>query len=122
MTKRELIDLCLTMPNVYEDYPFDENAAVIRHKDNKKMFALIGICNKSKEGRLFVNLKCEPNEADFLRNIYTDVIPGWHMNKKHWNTVYVDGDVPFEELQRMIGHAYDLIRASQKAKRKTKSK
>jgi predicted DNA-binding protein (MmcQ/YjbR family) len=105
MTKRELIDLCLTLPFVYEDYPFDEVAAVMRHSGNKKMFALIA----HRHDRLYINLKCDPLEADFLRRTFADVQPGWHMNKTHWNTVYIGGDVPFEELQRMIQHSYDLI-------------
>jgi predicted DNA-binding protein (MmcQ/YjbR family) len=105
MTKRELINLCLALPFVYEDYPFDDVAAVMRHSGNKKMFALIA----HRHDRLYINLKCNPLEADFLRRTFADVQPGWHMNKAHWNTVYVDGDVPLEELQRMIQHSYDLI-------------
>ena len=105
MTKREFIDLCLTLPFVYEDYPFDDVAAVMRHSGNKKMFALI----THRHDRLYINLKCDPLEADFLRRTFADVQPGRHMNKAHWNTVYIGGDVPFEELQRMIQHSYDLI-------------
>jgi len=106
MTKRELIDLCLTLPTVYEDYPFDEVAAVMRHSGNKKMLALIGHLNE----RLYINLKCDPLEADFLRQTFADVTPGWHMNKTHWNTVYIGGDVSDEELKRQIQHSYDLIK------------
>ncbi|MCL2637618.1 MAG: MmcQ/YjbR family DNA-binding protein [Oscillospiraceae bacterium] len=105
MTKRELINLCLALPFVYEDYPFDEIAAVMRHSGNKKMFALIA----HRHDRLYINLKCDPLEADFLRKAFKDVEPGWHMNKTHWNTVYVDGDVHFQELQRMVQCSYDLI-------------
>jgi predicted DNA-binding protein (MmcQ/YjbR family) len=107
MTKRELIDLCLTFPNTYEDYPFDEVAAVMRHSSNKKMFALIA---HDKANRLYINLKCDPIEADFLRQTFADVEPGWHMNKTHWNTVYIGGDVPDEELRRMIENSYELIK------------
>jgi len=106
-TKRELIDLCLSFPAVYEDYPFDEVATVMRHGGNKKMFALIA---HDKADRLYINLKCDPIEADFLRSAFADVKSGWHMNKTHWNTVYTDGDVPDEELRRMIEHSYDLIK------------
>jgi len=105
MTKRELIDYCLTFP-AYEDYPFDETAAVIKHSGNNKMFALIDHLN----GRLYINLKCDPHEADFLRQAFTDVQPGWHMNKTHWNTVYPDGDVLDEELHRMIQQSFDLVK------------
>ena len=106
MTKRELIGYCLTFPSTFEDYPFGETAAVMRHSGNKKMFALIDI----RSGRLYINLKCDPFKADFLRSIFEDVAPGWHMNKTHWNTVYVDGDVPEQELYDMIAHSYDLIK------------
>ena len=113
MTKRELIDYCLTYPAAYEDYPFDETAAVIKHSSNNKMFALI--CHK--DGRLYINLKCDPLEADFLRKAFIDITPGWHMNKTHWNTVFIGGDVPFEELQRMIQHSYDLIKPKVKRRK-----
>lgn len=111
MTRRELIDCCLSLPLVYEDYPFDdvidESAwTAMRHRTNKKCFAFI----TTRNGRLMVNLKCNPMEADFLRNSFTDVTPGYHMNKTHWNTVYVGGDVPENELLQMIERSYDLIK------------
>jgi len=106
MTKRELIDYCLTYPAAFEDYPFDGEAAVMKHSGNKKMFALIN----HKDNRLYINLKCEPMKADFLRGVYKCVTPGWHMNKTHWNTVYIDGDVPEHELYEMIRHSFDLIK------------
>lgn len=112
MDRQNLIDLCLTFPDAYEDYPFDNPAAagtaVMRHSSNKKSFALIMRHN----GKLYLNLKCDPFEADFLRQAYQAVIPGWHMNKQHWNTVVCDEecDVPEEEIKRMIENSYDLIR------------
>ena len=111
MIRQELIDLCLTFPAAYEDYPFDEvvgeNACtVMRHRQNKKSFALI----MRHGGELYINLKCDPLEADFLRSVYKSVIPGYHMNKIHWNTVVMGGDVPDEELQRMVEHSYNLIK------------
>jgi predicted DNA-binding protein (MmcQ/YjbR family) len=111
MTRRELIDFCLTFPAVYEDYPFDgvedDHAwAVMRHRANKKSFALI----YERHGRLCVNLKCDPLEADFLRRAFVDVTPAYHMNKVHWNTVALGGDVPEEELKGMLGRSYELIR------------
>ena len=111
MTKRELIDCCLGYPGVFEDYPFDPTAAVIKHSGNKKMFALIDYMN----GRLFINLKCDPVEADFLRRVYKSVTPGYHMNKTHWNTVYPDGDdLPEDALHDMIKHSYDLTKPKAK--------
>jgi len=106
MTKRDLIDYCLTYPAVYEDYPFDETTALVRHSGNKKMFALVDFLN----GRLHITLKCNPIKADFLRQIFESVVPGYHMNKEHWNTVYIDGDVPESELNEMIQHSYDLTK------------
>ena len=113
MTKRELIDYCLTLPAAIETYPFDETTAVIKHGGNKKMFALVDIM----DGKVYINLKCEPMKADFLRNAYKSVTPGWHMNKVHWNTVYPDGDVPLDELYDMIQHSYDLIKPKIKRSR-----
>jgi predicted DNA-binding protein (MmcQ/YjbR family) len=111
MTRRELIGYCLTFPDAYEDYPFDNIVdsgawTVMRHSANKKSFALI----YERGGKLCVNLKCEPLEADFLRQAFANVTPGYHMNKVHWNTVSLDGDVPEEEFRRMIGMSYDLIK------------
>ncbi len=111
MTRQELIDFCLTFPAAYEDYPFDDIAdggawTVIRHRTNKKSFALI----YERNGKLYVNLKCDPLEADFLRQAFADVASGYHMNKTHWNTITIGGDVPVDELKRMVGNSYDLIK------------
>ena len=110
MTKRDLIEFCLSLPAVYEDYPFDETTAVLRHLGNKKMFALVDHLH----GNLQITLKCEPFRADFLRNAYKSVTPGYHMNKEHWNTVYLDGDVPKQELFEMIQHSFDLTKPKTK--------
>jgi len=113
MTRQDLIDYCLTFPAAYEDYPFDdvvdENAtAVMRHRGNNKSFALI----MRHGGKLYLNLKCDPFEADFLRQAFSAVIPGWYMNHNHWNTVVCDEDcdAPEEEIKRMVGNSYDLIK------------
>ena len=108
--RQELIDFCLTLPAVYEDYPFDELAdsawTVMRHRANKKSFALI----YERNGKLCVNLKCEPLEAVLLRQAFADVTPGYHMNKEHWNTVILGGDVPDALLMRMVEQSYGLIK------------
>lgn len=110
MNRKELISRCLTYPSVYEDYPFDIEWTIIRHKGNKKIFALI----YERENKLCVNLKCEPIKADFLRQIYKSVTAGYHMNKEHWNTVMLGGDVPDDELFSMIQHSYELTKPKMK--------
>ena len=111
MTRQELIDYCLTLPASYEDYPFDDITddkrwTVMRHQENKKGFAHI----YERNGKLCINLKCDPVEADYLRQIFADLTPGWHMNKTHWNTIILGGDVPEDELLKMISKSYDLIK------------
>jgi len=111
MTRQTLIDYCLTFPAAYEDYPFDDIIdpgawTVMRHKTNKKSFALI----YERSGKLCANLKCDPMDADFLRQTFKGVTPAYHMNKEHWNTIIVGSDVPEEEIKRQIGNSYDLIK------------
>ena len=112
LTKKELIEFCLTFPGAYEDYPFDEDSgaagawAVMRHRANKKAFAFI----YERGGIVSINLKCDPMYADLLRGTYSAVTPAYHMNKVHWNTVKMDGSVPEEEIYAWIGQSYDLIR------------
>lgn len=115
MTRQALIDFCLTFPAAYEDYPFDSITdagmwTVMRHKGNKKSFALIYERNQ----KLCVNLKCDPLEASLLRQALTDVTPAYHMNKTHWNTVVLGGDVPDEGVCSMIEKSYDLIKPKRK--------
>ncbi len=119
MTRQELINFCLTLPSAYEDYPFDNISdpgawTVMRHKVNKKSFALI----YERNGKLCINLKCDPVEADFLRQIYKAVTPAYHMNKTHWNTVTLGGDVPDAELRPMIESSYKLIKPIVRSPRK----
>ncbi len=110
MTRRELIEYCLTYPGAYEDYPFDAEWAVMRHGGNRKGFAFI----YERGGRLCANLKCDPMRADFLKQAFGDVSAAYHMNKEHWITVTLNGDVPEAELFGMIDHSYDLIKPKQK--------
>lgn len=111
MNRQELIEFCLTLPGAYEDYPFaslpgEGITAVMRHRSNRRSFALI----MDHKGELYLNLKCEPMEADFLRQVYRGVIPGFHMNKTHWNTVVMGSDVPEDEIKRQIENSYDLTK------------
>jgi predicted DNA-binding protein (MmcQ/YjbR family) len=102
----EFREYCLTKPNVVEGTPFGEDALVF--KVGGKMFALAAL--EAVPPR--VNLKCEPELALDLRDRYEAVTPGYHMNKKHWNTVELTGDVPLAELRGMIDHSYQLVLAS----------
>lgn len=110
MNRKDIINFCMTFPAAYEDYPFDDVLdagawTVMRNRTNRRSFALI----YERKGRLCVNLKCDPIEADFLRQAFADVTPAYHMNKVHWNTITLGGDVPDEVLRRMIGVSYGLI-------------
>ena len=113
MNKEQVKTYCLSLENSYLDTPFDFKTEVIRHRGNNKMFVLF--C--SPDERPSINLKCDPLEAQFLRSVYEEVIPGYHMNKTHWNTVYLDGDIPEEEVKSMIKSSYTLTKP--KCKRKT---
>ena len=93
----------LARPETRKDHPFGPETAVFKIKD--KMFALL----LEKEGVGWLNLKCEPSQALALRDIFDSVIPGYHMNKQHWNTVILDGSIPNGEIERMIDHSYGLV-------------
>lgn len=116
-TKEEAVQCCLRFPGVYEDYPFDGGEwTVMRHRENKKSFCLIF----ERQGHIWLNLKCEPMRGDFLRRAYLAVIPAYHMNKVHWNSVILDGSVPEDEIYSMILHSYELTsprRPGQKRKK-----
>ncbi|HHO56452.1 MAG TPA: MmcQ/YjbR family DNA-binding protein [Trueperaceae bacterium] len=106
MTIKTLEDLrqyCATKAGSKEDFPFDNNTLVF--KVMNKIFALTNIT----WSELKVNLKCEPEFAELLREKYQAIVPGYHMNKKHWNTVTIDGSIPNSELLQLIDHSYDLV-------------
>ena len=103
--REELISYCLTFKDTYPDQPFhDPNWTVIRHRGSRKVFAWIF----EREGRTWVNVKCSPEWRDFWRQVYPAVIPAYHLNKTHWNSIILDGTIPEEEVKRMIGESYDL--------------
>ena len=110
MNKKDLIKYCLTFKNAYEDYPFDENWAAMRHTFNKKTFAFV----YQKNGKDYINLKCEPTQGSFLRTSFESITSAYHMNKFHWITVDLDGDVPWGLLCDMIQKSYDLIKPKEK--------
>lgn len=108
MTNRsEIITFCSRLKNVYEDYPFrDSNWTVMRHIENKKIFA----CIFEREDKIWINIKCDTEWRDFWRNTYHSVIPAYHMNKKHWNSIIMDGSVPKQDIIRMIEESYKLTK------------
>lgn len=106
-TREEAISYCMSYGNVYEDYPFhDENWTVMRHKANNKTFALIFEHN----GSIWVNVKGKPEWCDFYRNMFQSVVPAYHMNKTHWNSIILDGTVPAEDIKHMLDMSYELTK------------
>ena len=99
----DLRNYLLGKPEAQEDFPFGPEAAVF--KIQGKMFALL----VERAGVASINLKCDPEQAIGLRDLFPAVTPGYHMNKRHWNTVRDDGSVPAGELQRMVDHSYALV-------------
>jgi predicted DNA-binding protein (MmcQ/YjbR family) len=106
MNIEELREYCMAKKHVTESFPFDNETLVF--KVMNKMFALTGI-NSSP---VSVNLKCDPEKAIALREEYSCVLPGYHMNKQHWNTVVVDGSVSDKLVMEWIDDSYNLIVAS----------
>ncbi len=98
----------LSRPEAMEDFPFYPHVAVF--KVCGKMYATLSM-DKADDGSsaAHMNLKCDPEEAQMLRDIFTAVKAGYHMNKRHWNTVILDGSVPDGEVQRMIDRSYGLV-------------
>lgn len=115
MTKQSYLDFCRSLPNALLDQPFegDFTTWVARHEENGKWFALV----MELKGQTIVNLKCDPMETGLLRSAYQSVIPAYHMNKTHWNTVFLGGDVPEEELKRMTAESFLLTAKSSRRKR-----
>ena len=93
----------LSCPEARLDFPFGPDAYVFKVRD--KMFGLLGW--RGEQAR--INVKCDPGQALMLRDIFPSVLPGYHMNKTHWNTVLLDGSVPPGEVERMIDMSYGLV-------------
>lgn len=103
MTHKKVEKYILSMPSAKLDYPFGKDVAVYKFKD--KMFALIA----EKSDPLRVSLKCDPVLAKVLRERFETVMPGYHLNKNHWNTIVLTGQLPWEEIQDLIRHSYNLV-------------
>ena len=102
MNIEEVRDYCLSKKGTTEEFPFDEVTLVF--KVMGKMYVLGNL-----EGDLSINLKCDPEKAISLREEYEAINPGYHMNKRHWNTVEMDGSLKPDFVKELIDHSYDLV-------------
>lgn len=106
MNREEVLAYGLSFPDTYQEAPFhDDNWQLVRVKGSKKAF----LWTYEKDGFININVKVDPQWRDFWRNAFPSVIPAYHQNKEHWNTVILDGSVPEEDVKRMIAESYDLI-------------
>lgn len=103
MLDSQIKNYLLSKPEAIEDYPFGPEAMVFKVQD--KMFALFMV----RQGEPYLNLKCDPEEALMLRDVFGAVRAGYHMNKRHWNTVVLDGSLPQGEIERMVDNSYSLV-------------
>lgn len=103
MTHKQVEEYLLSLPGAKLDYPFGEGVAV--YKTNDKMFALV------QEGAepVRISLKCDPKLAEMLRARYETVMAGYHLNKKHWNTILLTGQLNWDEVKDLINHSYNLV-------------
>jgi predicted DNA-binding protein (MmcQ/YjbR family) len=112
MNVESIREYCLSKPGVEESFPFGEDTLVF--KVNEKIFLLMGLSAAPVQ----FNVKCEPERAVSLREQHPAIIPGYHMNKKHWNTVIVDGTLSRKILTEQIDHSFELIAAAMKGRSK----
>jgi predicted DNA-binding protein (MmcQ/YjbR family) len=114
MDLADVIDLCLSLPAAEETQPFGPEALV--YKVGGKLFAI----TVPEDHPARINLKCDPERSLELRDQFKAIKPGWHMNKKHWNTLVLDGSVPPKLIRELVQHSYDLVVASLPAKSRPK--
>ena len=106
LSREDVLEYGLTFSNVYVDTQFhDPNLVLLRYEKNKRAFAW----TYEREGHIWVNVKVDPEWRDFWRNTYSSVIPAYHQNKEHWNSIILDGTIPDTDIKRMIAESYDLI-------------
>ena len=115
-SRAEVIALCQRLPDSYEDYPFDDpNWTVMRHKSNHKAYAFIF----ERQGHLWVNVKAEPQWGDFWKSTYSAVVPAYHMNKRHWVSIILDGSMSEEQVFQLIAESYTLSQSRRSTRAKT---
>ena len=112
-TRKEALEYGLSFPDTYQDAPFhDKNWQLVRYKGNDKAF----LWTYERNGFINLNVKVDPDKILFWRDIYKSVIPAYHQNKNHWNTIILDGSIPDPDIRLMIAESYDLV-ADSPAKR-----
>ena len=105
-TREEALEYGLSFPDTYQQAPFhDPNWQLVRVKGSKKVF----LWTYERDGYINLNVKVDPEWRDFWRQAFSSVIPGWHQNKEHWNTIILDGSIPDAEIRRMIAESYELV-------------
>ena len=105
-TREEVLAYGLAFPDTYQEAPFhDPNWQLVRVKGSKKAF----LWTYERDGCLNLNVKVDPEWREFWRNAYAAVVPGYHQNKEHWNTIILDGSIPEKDIRRMIAESYDLV-------------
>lgn len=105
-TRAQALKYGLSFDGAYQDAPFhDNNWQLVRYRGNKKAF----LWTYEKDGYINLNVKVDPEKAYFWRKIYKSVIPGYHQNKEHWNTIILDGTIPDKDIKTMIAESYDII-------------
>ena len=105
-TREEALSYGLSFPDTYQEAPFhDNNWQLVRVKGSKRAF----LWTYERDGYINLNVKADPEWRDFWRGAYASVIPGWHQNKEHWNTIILDGSIPDDDIKRMIAESYDLV-------------
>lgn len=106
LTREDALSYGLSFPNTYQDAPFhDENWQLVRVKGSKKAF----LWTYERDGFINLNVKVSPDNRDFWRRAFDSVIPGWHQNKEHWNTIILDGTIPESDVKLMIAESYDIV-------------
>ena len=105
-TREDVLKYGLSFPDTYQDAPFhDDNWQLIRVRGSKKTFMLA----YERQGSVWVNIKVDPEWRDFWRKTYESVIPAYHQNKEHWNTIILDGSIPEADVKHMIADSYDIV-------------
>ena len=106
MKPAQLVEICLALPQAFESFPFGEETSVFKTSGNGKVFALSALSARP----LSVTLKCDPEDSIALRETYAEITPGYHMNKKHWISVDLEGGLPVDLVEELVAASHALVR------------